>query len=265
VTALNDRLRALRRQKALTQEQLAQMLHISRQTVSHWETGRATPDYETLGKLADILNVSLVDLLQDQAPPPSPSVPPFPAEEPSAVQTAAPAAQPRRLIWLLAAVGAVVLLVCLLFLFFQPSSKPERTIEWFQQENPRTEGQAYLHMYTQTSPVLRSHTPAEGRYAWRFELYLHEDNGVPFHVDAVEEWCYFANGGCTSAIIDKDYLPLTWGNMWIPARLTRSLSGFHYSVEPMLGVGYLIQGVDANGNELAFRHFVPFSLEYKED
>lgn len=55
--SLNETLRQSRKAKGYTQEQLAQLLHVSRQTISNWETGRASPDYELLKQLSALLGV----------------------------------------------------------------------------------------------------------------------------------------------------------------------------------------------------------------
>ncbi|MCB5955960.1 helix-turn-helix domain-containing protein [Enterococcus sp. CWB-B31] len=52
-----------RKQKGLTQEQLAKILNVSRQTISKWETGRSLPDIENLVWLCDIYKVSLDKLV----------------------------------------------------------------------------------------------------------------------------------------------------------------------------------------------------------
>ena len=46
-----------RRRKNLTQEQLAQLMQVTRQTVSRWEAGMAYPEMEKIVRLADILEV----------------------------------------------------------------------------------------------------------------------------------------------------------------------------------------------------------------
>ena len=48
---LSENIRALRRRHGLTQEQLAEALGVSRQTVSKWENGTATPELEKLRAL----------------------------------------------------------------------------------------------------------------------------------------------------------------------------------------------------------------------
>ena len=56
-------IRAIRREKGLSQEQLAQALHVTRQTVSAWERGLSLPGLDTLGELARALEVEPERLL----------------------------------------------------------------------------------------------------------------------------------------------------------------------------------------------------------
>lgn len=54
-----DRLKQLRNEKNLTQEELAKYIGTTRATLASWETGRREPDMETLRKLSDYFNVTL--------------------------------------------------------------------------------------------------------------------------------------------------------------------------------------------------------------
>lgn len=56
---MGARIAALRREKGLTQEQLADRLHITFQAVSKWENGQSCPDVTLLPELADIFGVSV--------------------------------------------------------------------------------------------------------------------------------------------------------------------------------------------------------------
>ena len=56
-------LRELRNAKKLTQEQLAEILSVSRRTVSRWETGISAPDYDLLVALADLYQVDVLELI----------------------------------------------------------------------------------------------------------------------------------------------------------------------------------------------------------
>lgn len=56
---LSKQLRKLRREKDLTQKELALKLHVSDAAVAMWESGKRTPDIETLKKIASILGTSI--------------------------------------------------------------------------------------------------------------------------------------------------------------------------------------------------------------
>ena len=58
-----DNLKVLRTEKGLSQEALAERLHIVRQTISKWEKGLSVPDAEMLIHLADVLGTSVATLL----------------------------------------------------------------------------------------------------------------------------------------------------------------------------------------------------------
>ncbi|TNJ66718.1 helix-turn-helix domain-containing protein [Paenibacillus hemerocallicola] len=58
-----ERIAYLREKRGLTQEELANKLGISRAALSHYETNRREPDYETLGNIANYFNISLDYLL----------------------------------------------------------------------------------------------------------------------------------------------------------------------------------------------------------
>lgn len=60
---LGENIKTFRKNKGLTQEQLAVKLNVVRQTVSKWEKNLSVPDAETLTKLSEILDVSVSDLL----------------------------------------------------------------------------------------------------------------------------------------------------------------------------------------------------------
>ena len=63
----NNKLYNLRKQKGLSQEELANRLNVSRQTVSKWEVGDSTPDMEKLIAISDLFEISLDELVMDKA------------------------------------------------------------------------------------------------------------------------------------------------------------------------------------------------------
>ena len=55
-----------RKQKNLTQEQLAQHLNISNKTISKWETGKCMPDYSIIKPLCKELDISISELIEGE-------------------------------------------------------------------------------------------------------------------------------------------------------------------------------------------------------
>ena len=60
---LSHRIAALRKSKGLSQEQLAERVGVSRQAVSKWETGAASPEFDKLAALSACLGVSVDELV----------------------------------------------------------------------------------------------------------------------------------------------------------------------------------------------------------
>ncbi len=59
-------MKKLRKEKSLTQEQLAEQLNVSARTVSRWETGTNMPDISLLVVLADFYGISIPELLDGE-------------------------------------------------------------------------------------------------------------------------------------------------------------------------------------------------------
>ncbi|MBO4678775.1 MAG: helix-turn-helix transcriptional regulator [Lachnospiraceae bacterium] len=64
----NNKLYELRKQKGLSQEELAGRLNVSRQTISKWEVGESAPDMDNLVSISELFGVSLDELVLDKAP-----------------------------------------------------------------------------------------------------------------------------------------------------------------------------------------------------
>ena len=59
----NEKLQELRKQKGLTQEELAASLYVSRTAISKWESGRGYPNIESLKAIAKFFSVTVDELL----------------------------------------------------------------------------------------------------------------------------------------------------------------------------------------------------------
>ena len=62
----NEKLQQLRKQKGWTQEELAELLFVSRPAVSKWESGRGHPGIESLKTISKLFSVSIDDLLSGE-------------------------------------------------------------------------------------------------------------------------------------------------------------------------------------------------------
>lgn len=63
---LHEKLQELRKQKGLTQKELAERLYVSRTAISKWETGRGYPNIDLLKQIAAFFDVSLDTLLSKE-------------------------------------------------------------------------------------------------------------------------------------------------------------------------------------------------------
>ena len=62
---INESLKNIRLDNNLTQDDFAEKLGVTRQTVSSWENGRSYPDIENTVKISEIFNISLDDMLKE--------------------------------------------------------------------------------------------------------------------------------------------------------------------------------------------------------
>ena len=63
---IGEFLKTLRKEKDLTQEELADKMNVSRRTVSRWETGSNLPDLSILVELADLYDVDLREIFDGE-------------------------------------------------------------------------------------------------------------------------------------------------------------------------------------------------------
>lgn len=101
---LSERLTALRKEKNLSQAELAEALNVSRQSVSLWENGRTVPALDKLQFLAEFYGISVDELFGTAEEKPKPREQATPPQE--AVRK-----QKRKVVWRCAAVLAIILLL----------------------------------------------------------------------------------------------------------------------------------------------------------
>ena len=62
---ISEKLQLLRSKTGMSQEELAERLGISRQSISKWESGQSVPDLKKLIILSEIYNVTIDSLVKD--------------------------------------------------------------------------------------------------------------------------------------------------------------------------------------------------------
>lgn len=113
---LQENIKAFRQKKGMTQEELASRLHVVRQTVSKWEKGLSVPDAELLIRLAEVLEVSVAQLLGGEAETATEDKPDAMIEQLSRIneQLAIKNRRAKRLwkivAWILGAIAALIIL-----------------------------------------------------------------------------------------------------------------------------------------------------------
>ena len=114
---LGQRLYDLRRKQGLSQEQLAEKINVSRQTVSKWESGQSTPDLPKLLALAEVYSLSLDELVGN--------TPPSPAPEPTQTTDPQPETSlfPRIAGLFMCLLGIACLLLAVVILFIDPQAE----------------------------------------------------------------------------------------------------------------------------------------------
>lgn len=60
------KIKELRKENNLTQEQLGKLLNMTKTGISYWESGKSEPSFETIEELAEIFNVSISELIDSE-------------------------------------------------------------------------------------------------------------------------------------------------------------------------------------------------------
>ncbi len=63
---IGKKIRKERIKRNLTQDDLAEILFVTRQAISKWENGKTLPDYESLLNLSNLFTISINDMLNEK-------------------------------------------------------------------------------------------------------------------------------------------------------------------------------------------------------
>lgn len=260
---LNQRITEARKATGMTQEQVAEAMKVSRQTVSHWENGRVQPDEATTKQLFALLNIE--------------------TDEQSV-------SKPKRGTWKLAAAFLCGVLVTLLVIYgvvpmFTPDVQPVAVIpsaepmndeqqsllpadypmEWYQKPAENVDGKAYVKLTALQSPVkLTAIEDAPQPYAWNIVFTFEEVNGIPFTVTRMTEVFFDGSGNIIDPWVmgSDEFAGFFQESTLVPGKT------YGYNLNRLISTdvayGVAMEGVDEKGNELAFSLYIPLSQEVEK-
>lgn len=250
---IGERIMQARKAKGLTQDALAQLVNVSRQTVSHWENGRALPDVATAAQLSKVL---AVDFLADEAESAADAAalqPTESAEAPAAIPTAVQETQEqtdgrfanppeapkkpnqrKRVALVCAPIAAIIAVIIAIVLPMLP--KPQAVIELsYPPEN------AYMMKED------------NGFVGWQIHFYSTNVSDVPFTPTyAQAKWYEGDKLNGSSPAVDYEFMR-NW--MESDALVKGEFPLDLYCGTDKLNVDrgvFIISGTDANGHELSF-------------
>lgn len=122
---LHDTIRTLRKERGFTQAEFAARLHVVRQTVSKWEKGYSVPDAQTLRQMAQVLEVEVSQLLDDNPTETEPSSDAVARQLASIRDQLAIKNNRARRLWKAVAIALLVLLIAqvLLIVLYIPAAR----------------------------------------------------------------------------------------------------------------------------------------------
>ncbi|MGN0972881.1 MAG: helix-turn-helix transcriptional regulator [Aristaeellaceae bacterium] len=258
---LGQKIRQTRRDRGLTQEQLAETLHVSRQTISHWENGRTLPDYLLLCELAKILETDVVAFLQElpagQEAAAAEALPVEPAEEPRPDPAPGRRLSLRRMLLIAAALVALLAGVGAVVCLRTPAEPSIYTAAWFMEQPPAAENTAFLHTYCPESPIRARQRRPDATPMYQFSIYIREENGVGCTMDSVT-MVYFCGDRVqvVDVLAQEDFINLGLVTPYLAGNHMRRINMGMPAGEDT-GIGIHITATDDNGNTLESRCYLP--------
>ena len=274
---IGDQIREARNHQGMSQDDLAERIHVSRGKISHWETGLRPPKAEEIRELEEVLQCKFV-IEQEQMQTPKGQAAES-ADSPDETASAEKKSVLRALLqknvpaWLCAAIAGGIFAVMLVIMLcvvnnlqdqIDTLSKPPLSpysLAWYQEKDEREDGKAFITITTDPNPVKAIPDPDGGdQNIWLYTISMVEHNGISFTVNEMTLQPF--NGNVPMKVIAEypERLASAWGENIIPA------NGMQYwrtgmPVQAISHMGILIKGIDANGSAMEFRGIVEFSQE----
>lgn len=261
MSSFADQLTAARKAAGMTQEQLADAVHVARNTISSWERGRTQPDLETLRLLGQVLHFDFVN---------GNTAPQAEAEKPAEAAPVKALFTKRNIILATAAFAVVVLIVCLLAIPKRANERAEYkdgngklyAAADYRAVTPNEAGKAYLSI---TTTLERQPTSNGGQFMYSFMM--KEENGIGFTIERMEHINFFYSTDTISMDTFTADDIRAWGDdpeikPYGVYELECGINAKTPSGTPnAIGAAFQVWGTDAGGNQLTFTAYIPLPLE----
>ncbi|MBE5778535.1 MAG: helix-turn-helix domain-containing protein [Clostridiales bacterium] len=245
MATIGEQIKEARKAKGMTQEALASLLNMSRQGVSHWESGRTLPDAETLLRLSGILDYQfesetpssyasehISDSFSLTATPASPAM----VMDPLLKEK-----RKTRVLWIV--LTSVLCVFCAVFIILY--------IHYHKTSD--------IHMEVLETPVyVRNDTQLLGDLSgWEFTLSIENRSDIAFTPDRITLLVFK-----DQRIYKKAYVSYSEMRDWMDSdKLRKGDSPLHWlfaiNKENVSHAELVLQGRDDNGHTLEFRLTVP--------
>ena len=246
---LGQRIKHARRSAGMTQEALANAVHVSRQTVSLWENDKTEPDIETLRFVAETLNTTLAALLDE-----APSEPETACEQPEPL---AAKEKRRQVLFLIACLCVVVVCGVIVAVRFAAPKQQTYDPEWFQAETAVVPGQASILMYTHENPIPAWQRAQSAKPDWVFHLYFREQGGIGFTFESAEFIYFGSRQPYHVQALGAEMFAASTGSTYIGPYQTRQIYMGKTATDFEYAIGCILRGTDDNGNQLTFHAWLP--------
>ena len=277
---IGDQIREARNRLGMSQDDLAERIHVSRGKISHWETGLRPPKAEEIRELEEVLQCKFV-IEQEQVQPPEGQTAKATdsqgeaasAEKKSVLHALLQKSVPA---WLCTAIVGGVFAVMLVIMLCTTSNLQKQidamnrqpatpySLAWYQQADEQQAGKAYVTITVDQDPVKGVPDPGgSDAILWLYTISMTECHGIDFTVTEISFQDFNGNSPKGSQGATAEQLAADWGENVIPAN-GMQYWGAGMPVQNISHRGILIKGVDARGNELEFRGIVNFSQELAE-
>lgn len=271
-----EQLTTARKERGLTQEQLADAMHVTRPAVSHWENGRTLPDWENVNKLSEILDYRFSisqDTSQNVIESNDNQNHETTLSQEEVDNTERKDGKNKWVSWrnlVSFATGVVVTLVVVFGVIPLLNNsvtidavQNERiyiaapsTVEGFKQSTKQVKNQAFISVTPTENPVpLVADANFSNGQGWHFSFAIENQSEIAFTVKELTV-IFFINDQIESrSYFSDEQLEMQLGN----CEIQPEDSPFQFSMgannRGLTGVGCSIKGFDANGNTLEFHGY----------